>query len=198
MSTRTLTDYLASLPTVTSNGSEQVPAVKGGDLVNLPSQGRTVVSTLPETLTAGQELFVESGGVISHYIGNASNVPVRVGLDFAQATFVPTFTGLDSGTITTTSEVTVTKVGSFVTVTGVIVLTVGGMLSSIGVTIGTIPAGYRPAVVQTGIFVNGNDVALGNLPLPMAISPDGSMQIFFDPSGLQSGDRTTIIASWTV
>jgi hypothetical protein len=79
MSTRTLTDYLASLPTVTSNGSEQVPAVKGGDLVNLPSQGRTVVSTLPETLTAGQELFVESGGVISHYIGNASNVPVLVG-----------------------------------------------------------------------------------------------------------------------
>jgi hypothetical protein len=78
MSTRTLTDYLASLPTATSNGSEQVPAVKGGDLVNLPSQGRTVVSTLPETLTAGQELFVESGGVISHYIGNVSNVPVLV------------------------------------------------------------------------------------------------------------------------
>jgi hypothetical protein len=153
-----------------------------------------VVDSLPASGTVGTQ-FVYQNNV---YVFDSGGLPVRVGLDFAQATFVPTFTGLDSGTITTTSEVTVTKVGSFVTVTGVIVLTVGGMLSSIGVTIGTIPAGYRPAVAQTGIFVNGNDVALGNLPLPMAISPDGSMQIFFDPSGLQSGDRTTIIASWTV
>jgi hypothetical protein len=79
MSTRTLTDYLASLPTVTSNGSEQVPAVKGGDLVNLASQ----LITEPRSTTtvvagdAGKLFF--SGGQMWRYVDGTEGWDLPVG-----------------------------------------------------------------------------------------------------------------------
>jgi hypothetical protein len=79
MSTRTLTDYLASLPTATSNGSEQVPAVKGGDLVNLASQ----LITEPRSTTtvvagdAGKLFF--SGGQMWRYVDGTEGWDLPVG-----------------------------------------------------------------------------------------------------------------------
>jgi hypothetical protein len=79
MSTRTLTDYLASLPTVTSNGSEQVPAVKGGDLVNLASQ----LITEPRSTTtvvagdAGKLFFL--GGQMWRYVDGTEGWDLPVG-----------------------------------------------------------------------------------------------------------------------
>jgi hypothetical protein len=151
-----------------------------------------VVDTLPASGTVGTQ-FVYQNNV---YVFDSGGLPVRVGLDFAQATFVPTFT-VENGTITTTDSLTVTKIDNLVTITGDVTVTVSGEPFD-AVTASAIPVGYRPdSRVLISIIRNGNDF-FSALIKPTEIQTNGSILISTDASDVANLEILSFIGSWTV
>jgi hypothetical protein len=130
------------------------------------------------------------------YVFDSGGLPVRVGLDFTQATFVPTFT-VENGTITTTDSLTVTKIDNLVTITGDVTVTVSGEPFD-AVTASAIPVGYRPdSRVLISIIRNGNDF-FSALIKPTEIQTNGSILISTDASDVANLEILSFIGSWTV
>jgi hypothetical protein len=151
-----------------------------------------VVNSLPASGTAGTQ-FVYQNNV---YVFDSGGLPVRVGLDFAQATFVPTFS-VENGTITTTDSLTVTKIDNLVTITGDVTVTVSGEPFD-AVTASAIPVGYRPdSRVLISIIRNGNDF-FSALIKPTEIQTNGSILISTDASDVANLEILSFIGSWTV
>jgi hypothetical protein len=151
-----------------------------------------VVDTLPASGTVGTQ-FVYQNNV---YVFDSGGLPVRVGLDFAQATFVPTFS-VENGTITTTDSLTVTKIDNLVTITGDVTVTVSGEPFD-AVTASAIPVGYRPdSRVLISIIRNGNDF-FSALIKPTEIQTNGSILISTDASDVANLEILSFIGSWTV
>jgi hypothetical protein len=151
-----------------------------------------VVDSLPASGTVGTQ-FVYQNNV---YVFDSGGLPVRVGLDFAQATFVPTFS-VENGTITTTDSLTVTKIDNLVTITGDVTVTVSGEPFD-AVTASAIPVGYRPdSRVLISIIRNGNDF-FSALIKPTEIQTNGSILISTDASDVANLEILSFIGSWTV
>jgi hypothetical protein len=151
-----------------------------------------VVDSLPASGTVGTQ-FVYQNNV---YVFDSGGLPVRVGLDFTQATFVPTFT-VENGTITTTDSLTVTKIDNLVTITGDVTVTVSGEPFD-AVTASAIPVGYRPdSRVLISIIRNGNDF-FSALIKPTEIQTNGSILISTDASDVANLEILSFIGSWTV
>jgi hypothetical protein len=151
-----------------------------------------VVDILPASGTVGTQ-FVYQNNV---YVFDSGGLPVRVGLDFTQATFVPTFT-VENGTITTTDSLTVTKIDNLVTITGDVTVTVSGEPFD-AVTASAIPVGYRPdSRVLISIIRNGNDF-FSALIKPTEIQTNGSILISTDASDVANLEILSFIGSWTV
>jgi hypothetical protein len=151
-----------------------------------------VVDNLPASGTVGTQ-FVYQNNV---YVFDSGGLPVRVGLDFAQATFVPTFS-VENGTITTTDSLTVTKIDNLVTITGDVTVTVSGEPFD-AVTASAIPVGYRPdSRVLISIIRNGNDF-FSALIKPTEIQTNGSILISTDASDVANLEILSFIGSWTV